>query len=499
MHSTKPIVWTIAGSDSSAGSGIQADLQTFAQLGVHGCSVITLVSAQNGQDKIVVQCCSAEIIAQQIQALEKVLPAAVIKIGALGNKETIILLADYLTTYSGKVVCDPVLIASSGGELLDDNAVDLLKTRLFARIDLLTPNIVEAEKLLNCCIDSPAQVEAAAQKFLDLGVKAVLIKGGHLPAHLASDYFLDAEHGFWLHSQEELLTSSVNKNVRGSGCVLSSAISAAWARGYSLDDALVIAKMLVNNAIRTSVCLNDSAKVNYMLPARPWPRAAIDLPWISAAITAGEKLIAYPSCGPEPIGFYPIIDSIEWLELLLQQGVRSIQLRIKDQSAEAVESTIKAAITLAKSYAGARLFINDYWQLAIKYQAYGVHLGQQDLQNVDSQAIQAAGLRLGISTHCYYEVAMAISYQPSYIAFGPVYETFSKKMCFSARGLEQLAYWQKLLNYPVVAIGGINLQRLPAVLATGVDGVAVISAVTKASDPKQAIAVFLEQIMGGSC
>jgi rhodanese-related sulfurtransferase len=115
--------------------------------------------------------------------------------------------------------------------------------------------------------------------------------------------------------------------------------------------------------------------------------------------------------------------------------------------------------------------------------AYGVHLGQEDLNDADVHKIHAAGLRLGISTHCYYEVARAHAYHPSYIAIGPVFKTDSKIMSFPPQGLDRLHYWRRLLpNYPLVAIGGINEMNMQDVLATGVDGVAMISAITKAKD-----------------
>ena len=170
------------------------------------------------------------------------------------------------------------------------------------------------------------------------------------------------------------------------------------------------------------------------------------------------------------------------MEKLLEAGVNTIQLRIKDKTGDVLEQEIIQAIQLAKTHK-ARLFINDYWQLALKHNAYGVHLGQEDLQSADLAALANAGIRLGISTHGYFEVARAHAIRPSYMAIGPIYETTSKLMPHQPQGLSELKRFCRLLDYPLVAIGGINLERLPDVLATEVTGVAVISAITKANDP----------------
>ncbi len=183
------------------------------------------------------------------------------------------------------------------------------------------------------------------------------------------------------------------------------------------------------------------------------------------------------------IGLYPIVDSSDWVEKLLPLGVKTIQLRIKDKKSVELENEIKRSVALAKKH-HANLFINDYWELAIRYNANGVHLGQEDLDTADIKMIRNAGLYLGISTHSETEVARAHALKPSYIAFGPIFPTTSKVMLYPAQGITRLKRLrQQLLNYPLVAIGGINLERLPEILATHVDGIAVISAITQAADP----------------
>ncbi|WP_158781644.1 thiamine phosphate synthase [Pantoea sp. BAV 3049] len=197
------------------------------------------------------------------------------------------------------------------------------------------------------------------------------------------------------------------------------------------------------------------------------------------------------SRGPFPVteerlGLYPVVETVEWIERLLAAGIRTLQLRIKDQTEAAVEQDVAAAIALGRRYR-ARLFINDYWRLAIKYQAYGVHLGQEDLDTADLDAIHRAGLRLGLSTHDDAELDRALAEQPSYIALGHVFPTQTKEMPSSPQGLEELKrHVSRLKGVSTVAIGGITLQRASSVLATGVGSIAVVSAITQAADWKSA-------------
>ena len=201
-----------------------------------------------------------------------------------------------------------------------------------------------------------------------------------------------------------------------------------------------------------------------------------------------------------PIGFYPVVPTAAWVERLLSWGVRTIQLRIKsaDHTPADIAIEVMAAIEAGKAVPGAQVFINDHWQLALAGDAYGVHLGQEDLDTADIEVLRNAGIRLGLSTHTPAELARAKAVQPSYLAIGPIYPTTLKVMPYEPVGLVRLADWAKLAApYPVVAIGGISLERMPGVLACRVDGVAVVSAVTLAADPHQAALDGLEMAQKG--
>ncbi|MFP1927041.1 thiamine phosphate synthase [Lonsdalea quercina] len=205
-------------------------------------------------------------------------------------------------------------------------------------------------------------------------------------------------------------------------------------------------------------------------------------------------LLTFPTVGSR-LGLYPVVDSVQWIERLLRVGVKTLQLRIKNQPNDHVEPAVIQSIALAGRYQ-ARLFINDDWQLAIKHQAYGVHLGQEDLDTTDLSAIRRAGLRLGVSTHDDKELARAVAIAPSYIALGHIFPTQTKEMPSAPQGLAELARHISELagRFPTVAIGGISIERVPSVLATGVDSIAVVSAITQAADWRQATATLLRLI-----
>ncbi|SBO13770.1 Thiamine-phosphate synthase [Anaplasma phagocytophilum] len=198
----------------------------------------------------------------------------------------------------------------------------------------------------------------------------------------------------------------------------------------------------------------------------------------------------------DDIGFYLIVPDAHWFEFAASCGVRTIQLRAKDKPVSEVENMVKRCSEVAVRY-GVRFIVNDYWELALKYNAYGIHLGQEDIKTADLCRISSSGIRLGISTHCYHEFARASFYKPSYIALGPIYDTTSKSMQFHAQGLELLKQWVKSSSCPVVAIGGITLANIDDVVRCNAGGVAVISAVTEAADPKDAIRRFLDKCSAG--
>jgi hydroxymethylpyrimidine kinase/phosphomethylpyrimidine kinase/thiamine-phosphate diphosphorylase len=465
------VVWTIAGSDSGGGAGLQADLKTFFDLGVHGCSVVTAITAQNSIAVLHSQPVSETDLNAQLTALADDLPARAIKVGQLPTAGHIAAVHRFLEGYEGFVVYDPVLRASTGFELGDAEVAARIHS-LYPFLSLLTPNRPEAEQLTGMKIHSSEDVVEAARRMIADGLSAVLLKGGHAQSDWCQDYFSDGKQSYWLSHRR-----SGSSHTHGTGCMLSAAIAAFIAQGKALRDAIVLAHAYVQQGIRLAVPLGRGAGP---VVQAGWPDSLGDYPEVSDAAEQYD-LPAFASCGTDHLGLYPIVDSIEWLHKLLPAGVKTIQLRIKDQSAEYMDSIVADAVGLGREYA-AGVFINDYWELAIEHRAYGVHLGQEDIGNADLQAIREAGLRLGISTHSEFEWARAATVKPSYIALGTVYPTNTKPAILIGTG--NLCRWVPILQsrFPLTAIGGIKLDNIDSVLASGIRSVAVATAITEAED-----------------
>lgn len=612
MNTARPaIVWTIAGSDSGGGAGIQADLATIQDLGCHGCSVITTVTAQSSVVVTLVEPVSAAMLMAQLTTLLSDLPPKAIKIGLLADQSQVALLADWLVSFkshypSVPVIVDPVMVASCGDALAVDNCQDIksaaksaLDFRLFkGLIELITPNVLELGRLTHSDVTTKAQFAAAALALSQSLDCSVLAKGGdvnfgstdiladthaqtHASAHdstqanardsngwdleLAEDYLvchrvrasseLHQNGRFWLASPR------VNtRNNHGSGCTLSSAIAAVLAQDFVLQDAVVVAKAYVGQGLSAAIGLGqgpgplarmgwpndlfryakirpcDDNFINHHLKQNLGAGSDLAATVLSAKdqARAQERIASTPAQNILPHGFkaldadlgvYPVVNDLAMLESLLAVGVKTVQLRIKtdtsgstaaappesdlDESAlnrcesgksksgepeligSELEAQIQTAIALGKHF-NAQLFINDHWQLAIKYHAFGVHLGQEDLAVTDLAAIQSAGLALGISSHSYFELLLAHQCSPSYIALGHIFPTTTKQMLSAPQGLAKLKRYVALLqdHYPLVAIGGIDLDNLVKVKATGVGNIAVVRAITKALDPVAAFAAL---------
>ncbi len=241
-----PIALSIAGSDSSAGAGLQADLKTFSALRVYGATVVTAITAQNTQGVQAIQHASPAIIFKQIESVFSDLQIGAVKIGMVGNEEAIDAVVDGLKRFCGvPIVLDPVMVATSGDRLLEHDAEDALRTRLLPLADLVTPNLAEAALLLS---ESPAANEAElrgqAERLQKAGAAAVLIKGGHAIGAEAVDILYD---GSAMHRLSAPWIET--RNTHGTGCTLSSAIAAYLAKGLGLPDAVQSAKAYLTAAL----------------------------------------------------------------------------------------------------------------------------------------------------------------------------------------------------------------------------------------------------------
>lgn len=182
--------------------------------------------------------------------------------------------------------------------------------------------------------------------------------------------------------------------------------------------------------------------------------------------------------------FYLIVDSAAWIERLVPLGVKLVQLRVKDTPDEALRAEIRAARAICERH-GCQLIVNDYWRLAVDEGCDFVHLGQEDLVEADVGAIRRAGLKLGLSTHDDLELETALAAEPDYVALGPVYPTILKAMKWAPQGLERIAEWKRRAgDVPLVAIGGLTVERIPGVFAQGADSAAVVTDITRNADPE---------------
>lgn len=209
---------------------------------------------------------------------------------------------------------------------------------------------------------------------------------------------------------------------------------------------------------------------------RPWPRRD-----------------AFAPC-PKALGLYAVLPSAEWVGRMARAGVPTVQLRFKSDDANAIRREVQAAVEAVRG-TQSLLFINDHWRVAIEAGAYGVHLGQEDMEVADFEAIRNAGLRLGLSSHGYAEMLRADRVSPSYIAMGAVFPTTLKRMATAPQGAGRLhAYARLMRDYPLVAIGGIDADKLPQVMSSGVGSIAVVRAITAALDPEDAAAQLQRQM-----
>lgn len=237
---------TIAGSDSGGGAGIQADLKSFSAHGVYGTSVITAITAQNTQAVTAIHPIPVDVVDAQIKAVLSDIDIGAIKIGMLGSPSLIEVVANALQGFDGPVVLDPVMVAKSGDTLLADSAIEALKTHLLPRADLITPNLPEAAKL----VGAGAQLDQV-DWLLQLGAKAVLLKGGHAQGELCSDWLATKDAAVQFDSRRV-----ATRNTHGTGCSYSAAIAAGLAKGRELRPAVQIAHSWLHSAILRSDELN---------------------------------------------------------------------------------------------------------------------------------------------------------------------------------------------------------------------------------------------------
>ena len=258
MAESHAVALTIAGSDPSGGAGIQADLKTFHQFGVYGEAVITLVTVQNTVEVTRVECLGADLVAEQIRAVVSDIPPQAAKTGALGNWEIIEVVAAAASTFPFPLIVDPVILSKHHAALLTADAIEALKTLLFPRTYLLTPNLEEAAMLTRTAVSDVAGMRRAAEMLAAMGARAVLVKGGHLKG-VAIDILF--HEGAWTEFAAPRIQT---RHTHGTGCTYSAAITAWLALGADLITAVENAKRFITEAITSNPGLGaGSGPVNH--------------------------------------------------------------------------------------------------------------------------------------------------------------------------------------------------------------------------------------------
>lgn len=516
-----PTVWCVGGTDSSGGAGVTRDLATLSDLGVRGCVIVTQVTAQSNSKMLAQTPMAPSVINEQWQALASEGLPHCIKIGAVANDEHAFSLCARIELLAGPrpfIIWDPVLQTSSMSTIsrLSKEAI----VQLLNVADIVTPNVSElaalSEYFLNqSTISSDHDARKAAKALLATSnlaehpgaEKATLLKGVFVKAGHA-DWQCDATDMYFTQTEDVSFSQPRCDagELRGTGCLLASAIAGFYAKDYCVNDALTLANAYVRKVRNVSTSQRDKfhhpKAVGFPTTPDIFPAVCFkNSVFKTSANGERERGISHQhSFSFKPIeqfepfvpialkrGIYPVVDSADWIERLLPTGVNIIQLRIKSDKKDSgqawISEEIKKAVALTRG-TSCQLFINDHWELAIEHGAFGVHLGQEDLFDADIKAIRHAGLRLGVSTHGYAELQRVKALSPSYIALGHIFATQTKTMPSKPQGLARLKqYVQLCADTPTIAIGGIDISRCKAVANTGVTHIAMVSAITKATNP----------------
>lgn len=530
---TVPIIWSIAGHDSSGGAGLSADQRACDAMGVHLCPVVASITAQHSMGVDAVFALPPAQLEAQLQALAKDMPPAAIKTGLLGDAGLIRMVAHWVrrlreTRPAMALVIDPVLGASAGGAAFSNEAVRLAyQQELLPLATLITPNRAEALALLNLPArhDGPADaLPDLAARLRALGCEAVAITGGDAPpsppqAGSAMDWAVD-----WLdtpHAQGWLCAPRVpTRHHHGSGCTFASAAAGALALGHVSADAVVLAKMLCTQALRHGHAAGEGpgpvmASLATDLGPVPYLGLGRDLPWQLTHGPAGQTdqgpTLFRPFEAPAD-GLYGILPDSTMLEMAAQAGLRCLQLRHK--APQGVQAHIEASARICTAH-GALLFVNDHWpqalallsdtspqpgsQMAPSGLHLGLHLGQEDLLSLgetDRQQLLAARHRvtLGLSSHSVWELARAAGCGASLIACGPVQATTTKDMPWRPQGMHNLRWWVAHSPAPVVAIGGLlSPQDIAAFAAAGPAALCVVRGLGQSGPEMAERAVALRQ------
>ncbi|WP_169303740.1 bifunctional hydroxymethylpyrimidine kinase/phosphomethylpyrimidine kinase [Syntrophothermus lipocalidus] len=487
-------VLTIAGSDSGGGAGIQADLKTFAALGVYGTSVITAVTAQNTLGVQGVGGIDPALVEQQMDSVFLDIKVEAAKTGMLYDEGIIRAVARKLGEHRVRnVVVDPVMVSTTGHRLLLPEAERAMRELMMPAADFVTPNPDEASVLWGASIRKEADLHQAARAIRDMGARFVIITGvkrGERCLDLAFDgrEFRELEGPY-----------IPTPNTHGTGCTYSAALASFLAYGMEPWEAAQAAKDFVTTGLRYSYSPGKgSGPVNHSALYYPGTVADRAVARLRSLVFANWR--KRPEPGREPV-LNLIIgspwcsgqDYAELAEKAIRMGTRVIQLREKEKdSREMIEVGLRVARSCREH--GAIFIVNDRADVAVAVGADGVHLGQTDIPPEVARAMMGPGKIVGVSVSTVEEARAAIAAGADYLGLGPVFATASKQDAAPPCGLETVRQVASFSPVPVIAIGGITPENAREVLNAGAAGVAVISAVWDSPDPWDQMRRFIEMM-----
>lgn len=493
-YRSMPVVLSIAGSDSSGGAGIQADIKTIEANGCYAMTAITALTAQNTTGVKGISTVSPEFLKLQLDACFDDMNIDAVKIGMVSDSELISVIADVLVDRKAKnIILDPVMVSTSGSRLIKEEAIDLLKKRLFPIVSLITPNIPEAELLTGLKITSIEDMHKAGKILVDEYDTAVLIKGGH-SINDASDVLVEKCDNYEIANSTEYLSGNReckkaidnkytitsffgeridNENTHGTGCTLSSAIASFKARGLSLSEAIQSAKNYISGALKYGINLGKgSGPLNHI--------------WNSGHKEKLYKMLA------QSLTLYGVTDGTSnadgnlyrKVEAAIKGGMTFLQLREKNVTYEQYVEDAKTIKTLADKYK-VPFVINDNVEVAKACNADGVHLGQEDMSVDCARIILGEDKLIGATAHSVEEAIRAEALGADYLGVGAMFATSTKDNTTPIT-YEILKDICEAVNIPVVAIAGINENNVTTLAGSGIAGVAVVSAIFGKEDVREA-------------
>ncbi len=477
---------TIAGSDPSGGAGIQADLKTFSALGVYGASAVTAVTVQNTVGVKYVHPLPPEAVYDQISAvMEDIRPDAV-KIGMVNDALTLDAVIRALETYRPRhIVVDPVMVSTSGCALMQADALRAMKERLLPLADIVTPNLPEAFALAGS-EEGRHSIQEAAAAILRLGVKALLIKGGHAEGRIKTDYLYMTNAGEPISdcgsTYIELSADTVDTaNTHGTGCTLSSAIAAFLARGHRLEQAVRSAKQYLTSALEAGA---DIAAGKGHGPVNHFFRDGSSRRYLLTRLTDDIMNASRVQFITHSTDRYSWYDSAM---LALEGGCKWIQLRMKDADETEIERTARLILPECRRR-GAVFIIDDNVNVALRTGADGVHLGKNDMPVKEARRIAGDRLIIGGTANTAEDICRLAEEGADYIGCGPFRFTTTKKNLAPVLGLEGYRKLTGIMNdrgisLPIVAIGGITYEDIGPIMKTGVTGIALSGSILRADDP----------------